>query len=1229
MGAGGESVLSAALPLLLDVALKGAALVALAGIVAAALRRSSASMRHMIWSLAMAGLLALPILSALLPQWRILPAAFAVIPGAAQPAGVSRPSASGVGPVAVPAVHDAGDIAPAYRTDAAQPPPDMSVAGVAQPSDAVRREPPAVSVGAFPRHFWRPWSVAVWASIALLLLIPLLVGRIALWRLARAARRGADADWQAALAESSRQLRLRRPVELLISPRPVMPMAWGVLRGRILLPSDAMAWTAERRRAVLLHELAHVQRRDCLAHLVANLACALHWFNPLVWVARRRMVIERERACDDLVLGVGIRPSDYAEHLVQVVSHRPGGRLVSSAAIAMARPSRLEGRVRALLDERLNRRAVTRAMVLTGLILAAGVAIPLAALRAQGDDGKSVTARAALLESKDAGPGNPPADAPQLRFLAWLDDYPGFTKGHAWYPDGRIVESPEDIALIRSLPPINMELKDGHPPYLLQWWSQPGLFADIFKAGGSEFLGAIPIPVPVPGGPVGSNLHRPSAANGNVGWVVQSSPMKTGLLAARSISFRVHYSVGEWKLLITVPPDCTDGVPLLSGDSMGTVKRLTNAREAFGVDNGVIPPGGWTQLHYARHRTDIPPNEYRFVAETRGGERLLGELNYSGMFKVSPDEIVAIHAYSRPVSKIVCRNVSLAAGKATRFEVESESARETPPQPPSRGSDAEKIAKAKVDVQAISIAVEAFRADMGRYPTSEEGLSALWMSSAQKQNWNGPYIKQSPPIADAWGFYYVYRHRGPHNPQSFDLFSFGPDGQEGGGDDIGNWTQNAQVATASVGVAPDAPLLQFRLVDESGKADASLTDPSSGKALALRPEILLTEAHVRSAAPTQGEDGIWAVRLTLTPEGSERFSKITGENLGRQLAIVFDAKVLCAPVIRSRISGSALLTLGGAEAKTKAAEIAETLNGKAGKVETPAPAVPSVAKSTDSSAQPNPTAVAITRMIQPELEVTPFYVRLQAPDGTLLVAALRGREFRMAKSVDDLAKAQPFIHPCVLFPQGRLATNEEVAAFNRAMTRGRDQVAKVSASPVQQMMGFASHLTKECLVQDGMGQLLGVRMSFSYLWQTMDQDRYWSYSEYAGNDGVVATVDPDKAPLLVYPPTPDLSFRLTVMPDRGIIADVMDGHKRVDVWRFPKREGGVFDGGFVRPKITLLDKDGRPASEPAESVSKPSPDETVTYKVSADLGPFGPGILTERLTSKGEGRTQLPAPRRP
>ena len=190
----------------------------------------------------------------------------------------------------------------------------------------------------------------------------------------QSAQRLQSADWIQLLKTACDTLRLRRSVTLLQSANDVMPMTWGWWHPVVLLPAEASAWPEERRRIVLLHELAHIKRGDFLTQSVVQMVCALYWFNPLVWVAARQMCVEREGACDDLVLSGGCKASDYAGHLVEIAASFR--RVPQMAAIAMARSSQLEGRVAAIVDVSRNRRLRSVA-ALAVLSVIAGVAVCL------------------------------------------------------------------------------------------------------------------------------------------------------------------------------------------------------------------------------------------------------------------------------------------------------------------------------------------------------------------------------------------------------------------------------------------------------------------------------------------------------------------------------------------------------------------------------------------------------------------------------------------------------------------------------------------------------------------------------------------------------------------------------------------------------------------------------------------------------------------------------------
>jgi len=101
-----------------------------------------------------------------------------------------------------------------------------------------------------------------------------------------------------------------------------------------------------------------------------------------------------------------------------------------------------------------------------------------------------------------------------------------------------------------------------------------------------------------------------------------------------------------------------------------------------------------------------------------------------------------------------------------------------------------RIAAAKAQIEMhFGPALDMYELDNGQYPTTDQGLDALRVEPAKPPvptNWKEPYLKKDVPL-DPWGNEYVYRSPGAHNPEGYDLESYGPDGRDGGGDDIENW----------------------------------------------------------------------------------------------------------------------------------------------------------------------------------------------------------------------------------------------------------------------------------------------------------------------------------------------------------------------------------------------------------------------------------------------------------
>ncbi len=99
-----------------------------------------------------------------------------------------------------------------------------------------------------------------------------------------------------------------------------------------------------------------------------------------------------------------------------------------------------------------------------------------------------------------------------------------------------------------------------------------------------------------------------------------------------------------------------------------------------------------------------------------------------------------------------------------------------------------KVTAAETEVSRLETALDAFEIDVGRYPTAQEGLRALYEQPSNAESWKGPYLKRGIPM-DPWRNEYIYEYPGRYNQEGFDLHSLGPDCQDGTDDDIKNWSE--------------------------------------------------------------------------------------------------------------------------------------------------------------------------------------------------------------------------------------------------------------------------------------------------------------------------------------------------------------------------------------------------------------------------------------------------------
>lgn len=333
--------MSALIPLLVSSTVKTSVIILAAFLATALLRKRSAALRHGVLATALACAAILPVLERAVPAWDVRPPTRAAFVPAMSPWASAEPVRH-VAPAPAPTRRVGALLAPAW------------VAGVALSLSLL-------GVG-LARMTWLTLRSE-----------PLTRGR-----------------WRELADATAREYRLTRHVLLLRSSHPTLLVTWGLLRPRIVLPATAAGWADDRMGIVLAHELAHIRRRDWAVQMGAELLRSVYWFNPLVWMACARLRRESEHACDDAVLHHGVEAAEYATQLMDLARRFGAGDrtwLLLSPRPEMARPSNLERRIRAMLNDRLDRTPPTRSARVAIALALSSLTLPLAGFGAAAQGG--------------------------------------------------------------------------------------------------------------------------------------------------------------------------------------------------------------------------------------------------------------------------------------------------------------------------------------------------------------------------------------------------------------------------------------------------------------------------------------------------------------------------------------------------------------------------------------------------------------------------------------------------------------------------------------------------------------------------------------------------------------------------------------------------------------------------------------------------------------------------
>lgn len=324
------------------VLLKGTFLLLFGGTLCLALRKSTANLRHLVWCLTFSGLLLVIVLTFLVPKWEL-----SVLPAESQQ---------------VPEVSERFE--PSDSTTTKLP--------MLEPPRPARTPERLKSID------WIAAIGTIWILGMVYFLSRILYDVFSLRRLSSRGDGHTD-KLHRLLLDCLRKTDLSRSVNLKVTSGVTVPMVWQFRDGTVLLPESAKNWSEDRLELVLLHELSHLKRRDPWTSLFAEVACAVYWMNPLVWLAARRMNIEREQACDEMVLHTGTDRIAYATQLVDIArAMRP---VRSSAGVAMAYREDLKHRVTKILQSGFGSRRLSRRTRILALALASAVVVFVASAK--------------------------------------------------------------------------------------------------------------------------------------------------------------------------------------------------------------------------------------------------------------------------------------------------------------------------------------------------------------------------------------------------------------------------------------------------------------------------------------------------------------------------------------------------------------------------------------------------------------------------------------------------------------------------------------------------------------------------------------------------------------------------------------------------------------------------------------------------------------------------------
>lgn len=402
--------------ILLELTLKAVLVLGFAFIILFIGKRFSFAARHLILTFAVISLLFLPVLSQFLPEWNL-----SLLP-----------------PVLQHEIQTQGEILKVQSL----PPASLAFNGSFpdfsfRPEESVRPDP-------------LNWPVILfigWFAGAFVVLVRAAAGSIGTRLMIRHATFIKDRSFIDKLDAHAKTLDVKRNIRLLQTAKALVPLTCGWLRPSIILPIGAADWSEKRKDIVLLHELAHIKRGDFFLSFLTRMASILYWFNPLLWMAIRRLAIEREHASDDCVLATGTKASEYASHLLDIARKASSSRWFSPAGITIAKKSNLEARIMSILDNKKPTGQIKLSTVLLTGLLALSLILPIASVHTWAQNGKPQENEQAKTEESPEIPDKEEIKRVLKEFFSYIEKL-DFSKALTFFADDPEIEITEDTPVV-------------------------------------------------------------------------------------------------------------------------------------------------------------------------------------------------------------------------------------------------------------------------------------------------------------------------------------------------------------------------------------------------------------------------------------------------------------------------------------------------------------------------------------------------------------------------------------------------------------------------------------------------------------------------------------------------------------------------------------------------------------------------------------------------------------